>query len=100
MLTAVKKGKKVNEEEMPPPVASGKSSVTTPQAMPLNDLPKNSGSQDEITVPEGEENEGSTTDHELQNPSNPELSVSTPDLQSQDADSGVLGTSSTSENSK
>nr|XP_034980061.1 coiled-coil and C2 domain-containing protein 1B [Zootoca vivipara]XP_034980062.1 coiled-coil and C2 domain-containing protein 1B [Zootoca vivipara]XP_034980063.1 coiled-coil and C2 domain-containing protein 1B [Zootoca vivipara] len=98
MLTAVKKGKKVNEEEMPPPVASGKSSVTTPQAVPLNDLPKNSGSQDEITVPEGEEKEGSTTEHELKNPSDLELSVSTPDLQSQDADSGGLGTGATSEN--
>ncbi|NXK60150.1 C2D1B protein, partial [Sylvietta virens] len=32
MLAAVKKGKKINEEEMPPPVATGKSSYV-PQAM-------------------------------------------------------------------
>ncbi|XP_053840502.1 coiled-coil and C2 domain-containing protein 1B isoform X2 [Vidua macroura] len=33
MLAAVKKGKKINEEEMPPPVATGKSSSYVPQAM-------------------------------------------------------------------
>ncbi|XP_023802570.1 coiled-coil and C2 domain-containing protein 1B-like, partial [Cyanistes caeruleus] len=33
MLAAVKKGKKINEEEMPPPVATGKSSSNVPQAM-------------------------------------------------------------------
>ncbi|NXL11203.1 C2D1B protein, partial [Mesembrinibis cayennensis] len=33
MLAAVKKGKKINEEEMPPPVATGKSSSHLPQAM-------------------------------------------------------------------
>uniref|UniRef100_A0A8D2M373 Coiled-coil and C2 domain-containing protein 1B n=1 Tax=Zonotrichia albicollis TaxID=44394 RepID=A0A8D2M373_ZONAL len=33
MLAAVKKGKKINEEEMPPPVATGKSSSCVPQAM-------------------------------------------------------------------
>ncbi|XP_068054860.1 coiled-coil and C2 domain-containing protein 1B isoform X3 [Anomalospiza imberbis] len=32
MLAAVKKGKKINEEEMPPPVATGKSSSYVPQA--------------------------------------------------------------------
>ncbi|NWS43411.1 C2D1B protein, partial [Probosciger aterrimus] len=32
MLAAVKKGKKINEEEMPPPVATGKSSSHLPQA--------------------------------------------------------------------
>lgn len=32
MLAAVKKGKKINEEEMPPPVATGKNSCV-PQAM-------------------------------------------------------------------
>lgn len=33
MLAAVKKGKKINEEEMPPPVAKGKSSTRLPQAV-------------------------------------------------------------------
>lgn len=33
MLAAVKKGKKINEEEMPPPVATGKSSSCVPQTM-------------------------------------------------------------------
>ncbi|NXM87943.1 C2D1B protein, partial [Oenanthe oenanthe] len=33
MLAAVKKGKKISEEEMPPPVATGKSSSSVPQAM-------------------------------------------------------------------
>ncbi|NXE86199.1 C2D1B protein, partial [Menura novaehollandiae] len=33
MLAAVKKGKKINEEEMPPPVATGKSSSYVSQAM-------------------------------------------------------------------
>lgn len=33
MLAAVKKGKKISEEEMPPPVATGKSSSHVPQAM-------------------------------------------------------------------
>ncbi|NXG71831.1 C2D1B protein, partial [Baryphthengus martii] len=33
MLAAVKKGKKINEEEMPPPVATGKSSSHLSQAM-------------------------------------------------------------------
>lgn len=33
MLAAVKKGKNINEEEMPPPVATGKSSSYVPQAM-------------------------------------------------------------------
>lgn len=32
MLAAVKKGKKINEEEMPPPVATGKSSSHLSQA--------------------------------------------------------------------
>uniref|UniRef100_A0A674J5Q7 C2 domain-containing protein n=1 Tax=Terrapene triunguis TaxID=2587831 RepID=A0A674J5Q7_9SAUR len=31
MLAAMKKGKKINEEEMPPPVASGRSSANMPQ---------------------------------------------------------------------
>ncbi|NWV17373.1 C2D1B protein, partial [Origma solitaria] len=46
MLAAMKKGKKINEEEMPPPVATGKSSSYVPQAMGVEledsgDLPEN-----------------------------------------------------------
>nr|XP_021380690.1 coiled-coil and C2 domain-containing protein 1B [Lonchura striata domestica] len=43
MLAAVKKGKKINEEEMPPPVATGKSSSYLPQVELENsgDSPEN-----------------------------------------------------------
>ncbi|NWX21046.1 C2D1B protein, partial [Aegotheles bennettii] len=41
MLAAVKKGKKINEEEIPPPVATGKSSSHTSQATGVE--PENSG---------------------------------------------------------
>ncbi|NXG66194.1 C2D1B protein, partial [Hemiprocne comata] len=41
MLAAVKKGKKINEEEIPPPVATGKSSSHSPQATGVE--PDNSG---------------------------------------------------------
>ncbi|XP_010002325.1 PREDICTED: coiled-coil and C2 domain-containing protein 1B [Chaetura pelagica] len=41
MLAAVKKGKKINEEEIPPPVATGKSSSHLPQATGVE--PENSG---------------------------------------------------------
>ncbi|RLW05925.1 hypothetical protein DV515_00004734 [Chloebia gouldiae] len=48
MLAAVKKGKKISEEEMPPPVATGKSSSCIPQAMGVElensgDSPENKG---------------------------------------------------------
>ncbi|NXO72212.1 C2D1B protein, partial [Phainopepla nitens] len=42
MLAAVKKGKKINEEEMPPPVATGRSSSYVPQAIENSgDSPEN-----------------------------------------------------------
>ncbi|KAM6305625.1 coiled-coil and C2 domain-containing protein 1B [Aegotheles albertisi] len=41
MLAAVKKGKKINEEDIPPPVATGKSSSHTSQATGVE--PENSG---------------------------------------------------------
>ncbi|XP_010013156.1 PREDICTED: coiled-coil and C2 domain-containing protein 1B [Nestor notabilis] len=63
MLAAVKKGKKINEEEMPPPVATGKSSSHLPQATgvelenagdSVSDLPENkaeSAADDEQKTP-------------------------------------------------
>lgn len=97
MLTAVKKGNKVNEEEMPPPVASGKSSATVPQAM--HDLSKSLNDQEKETVPEKEEKEQvSALDHELKNPSGAELCVSKTTLQGQDADGSATGTDTMFEN--
>lgn len=99
MLTAVKKGNKVNEEEIPPPVASGKSSATVPQAM--HDLSKSSNDQEKVTVPDKEEKEQvSAVDHESKNPSGAELSVSKTALQGQDAGGGATGTDTTFGNSK
>uniref|UniRef100_A0A672U5A8 Coiled-coil and C2 domain-containing protein 1B n=1 Tax=Strigops habroptila TaxID=2489341 RepID=A0A672U5A8_STRHB len=63
MLAAVKKGKKINEEEMPPPVATGKSSSHLSQATgaelenagdSVSDLPENkaeSAAEDEQKTP-------------------------------------------------
>lgn len=47
MLAAVKRGKKINEEEMPPPVATGKSSSHVSQATGAEQ--ENSG--DSVSVP-------------------------------------------------
>ncbi|XP_053169623.1 coiled-coil and C2 domain-containing protein 1B [Hemicordylus capensis] len=89
MLAAVKKGKKVNEEEMPPPVASGKNPAATTQTM--NDLSGNSVDQDQGTVPEVEENnKGSSTECELKDPCDTEQPESATALQGQDTDTGVL----------
>lgn len=96
MLGAVKKGKKVNEEEMPPPVASGKSSAALLQA--TDDLPKNDGDQDRVF--EEERNEDSATDLKLKDPSDAELPESTPALQGQDVDTGVPGTGTAFKNCK
>ncbi|XP_048354227.1 coiled-coil and C2 domain-containing protein 1B isoform X2 [Sphaerodactylus townsendi] len=99
MLTAVKKGKKVNEEEMPPPVASGKSFAGMPQTM--CDLSKQSSDdQDKGTVPEEKEQREqiSAADHELKNPSDTELPMSKTALQGQDANGSATGTSITFEN--
>ncbi|KAJ7332723.1 hypothetical protein JRQ81_014903 [Phrynocephalus forsythii] len=101
MLAAVKKGKKVNEEEMPPPVASGKSSLTTPRAMQQNDLPKSSGTEEEISAPGQEEEMGkerSSKDHDLKNASDLEQPVSPAAIQEQDVDMDVPGVGTTAEN--
>ncbi|XP_066479241.1 coiled-coil and C2 domain-containing protein 1B isoform X2 [Tiliqua scincoides] len=94
MLDAVKKGKKVNEEEMPPPVASGKCSAAMPKA--AEDLSKSVNDQDRMF--EEDRKEGSVTDLELKDPSDVELSESTTALPGQDADTGDLGTSAVFEN--
>ncbi|XP_077189868.1 coiled-coil and C2 domain-containing protein 1B isoform X2 [Paroedura picta] len=97
MLTAVKKGRKVNEEEMPPPVASGKSSAAMPQAM--HDLSKSSDEQEKVTIPGKKEKEQvSGVDHELKNSSDDGLSVSKTSLQDEDEDGGDTGTDTTFEN--
>lgn len=100
MLTALKNGKKVNEEEMPPPVASGKSSSSEPQAMPQSDLPKSSSDQDEVTLPEEERTEGLAAAHKLTDPSDQQLSVNRTAIQGQDVNTNALGTKATLENSK
>ncbi|XP_042321669.1 coiled-coil and C2 domain-containing protein 1B isoform X2 [Sceloporus undulatus] len=98
MLIAVKKGKQVNTEEMPPPVASGKKSLAALQAIDHNDLPKSLGNEDEVTVCEQEDREGSAADHELKNSCYLENSESATSLQGQDTDMDVLGIDATSEN--
>ncbi|XP_044285853.1 coiled-coil and C2 domain-containing protein 1B isoform X1 [Varanus komodoensis] len=99
MLSAVKKGKKVNEEEMPPPVASGKSSLTMPKAVLPDDLPEKLDVPDEIMVPEEEEEKGgSPVDHELKDPCDVGIVVSPAALQGQDADTDALAIGTTSEN--
>ncbi|KAH0618617.1 hypothetical protein JD844_017992 [Phrynosoma platyrhinos] len=98
MLTAVKKGKKVNTEEMPPPVASGKSSLALQETVNHNDLPKSFGNEDEATGCEQENKEGSAADHELKDSSNLENSESAPSLQGQDVDMAVLEIDTISEN--
>ncbi|XP_066181583.1 coiled-coil and C2 domain-containing protein 1B isoform X3 [Sylvia atricapilla] len=60
MLAAVKKGKKINEEEMPPPVATGKSSSYVPQAMGVElensgDSPENKADDEQKASPEARE---------------------------------------------
>ncbi|XP_074859678.1 coiled-coil and C2 domain-containing protein 1B isoform X2 [Carettochelys insculpta] len=61
MLAATKKGKKVSEEEMPPPVASGRSSAPMPQA--TGAVPENLSDPDKVVL---EEKVESSADHELQ----------------------------------
>lgn len=82
MLSAVKKGKKVNEEEMPPPVASGKSSAALPRAESMGD-------QDQI-LEEGKK-EGFATDLELKDPNDAELTENITALPSQDVETNVIG---------
>ncbi|KAG8132408.1 hypothetical protein E2320_010269 [Naja naja] len=98
MLTALKKGKKVNEEEMPPPVASGKSSSSVPQATPDSDLPKSSTDEDEVTLPEEEAMEGLSAAHKLTDPSDQQVSLNRTAIQGQDINTDALGTKATLEN--
>ncbi|KAL7985083.1 hypothetical protein Chor_003653 [Crotalus horridus] len=98
MLTALKNGKKVNEEEMPPPVASGKSSSSEPQARPHSDLPKSSSDQDELTLSEEERTEGLAAAHKLTDPSDQQLSVNRTAIQDQDVNTNALETKATLEN--
>lgn len=100
MLTALKNGKKVNEEEMPPPVASGKSSLSVPQATPHSDLPKSSTDQDEVTLPEEEGMEGLSAAHKLTDPSDQQLSVNRSAVQGQDVNTDDLGAKAILEDSK
>lgn len=103
MLNAVRKGKKVNEEEMPPPVASGKSTLPTPGAMHPNNVPKSSGSEEEITGPEQKEEaekEHSSTDHDLKSASDLAQPVSLAAIQDQDVDMDAPGIGTTAENCK
>uniref|UniRef100_A0A8D0DY98 Coiled-coil and C2 domain-containing protein 1B n=1 Tax=Salvator merianae TaxID=96440 RepID=A0A8D0DY98_SALMN len=91
MLTAVKKGKPVKEEEMPPPVASGKTSGTTANAV-HNNLPQSSDNQDDITVPEEEERQSSSVDQEAKEPRDYELPVN------EEADRPIMEVATMSEN--
>uniref|UniRef100_A0A674J457 C2 domain-containing protein n=1 Tax=Terrapene triunguis TaxID=2587831 RepID=A0A674J457_9SAUR len=60
MLAAMKKGKKINEEEMPPPVASGRSSANMPQT--TGAVPESLGDPTKVIPKEKVE---SSADHEL-----------------------------------
>lgn len=102
MLAAIKKGKEVNEGEMPPPVASGKTSAATPRVM--HNLLVSSGDQDEVTAPEEEKkmtNNDFVADHESKDASDTELptSLSKTSLRSSDANAAVPGVCATLENS-
>lgn len=61
MLAAMKKGKKINEEEMPPLVASGRSSANMPRA--TGAVPESLGDPTKVIPKEKVE---SSADHELQ----------------------------------
>ncbi|NWR62743.1 C2D1B protein, partial [Bucorvus abyssinicus] len=64
MLAAVKKGKKINEEEMPPPVATGKSSSHLPQA--TGGELENAG--DSVSVPPENKAESAADDEQKTSP--------------------------------
>ncbi|XP_070601973.1 coiled-coil and C2 domain-containing protein 1B [Erythrolamprus reginae] len=101
MLTALKNGKKVNEEEIPPPVASGKSSLPVPLVTPHSDLPTSSTDQDEVTSPEEEGTESLSAANKLTDPSDQQLSVNRIAVQDHDVNTDALGTKATLEsNSK
>ncbi|XP_038268993.1 coiled-coil and C2 domain-containing protein 1B isoform X1 [Dermochelys coriacea] len=85
MLAAMKKGKKINEEEMPPPVASGKSSANMPRA--AGAVPENLGDPAKV-IPK--EKVDSSADHELQPVNDIKLSPGPASLQGHAAATSVL----------
>ncbi|XP_077680678.1 coiled-coil and C2 domain-containing protein 1B isoform X2 [Eretmochelys imbricata] len=85
MLAAMKKGKKINEEEMPPPVASGRSSANMPRA--TGAVPENLGDPDKVIPKEKVE---SPADHELQPVNDIKLSPGPASLQGHAAAISVL----------
>nr|XP_048716797.1 coiled-coil and C2 domain-containing protein 1B isoform X8 [Caretta caretta] len=85
MLAAMKKGKKINEEEMPPPVASGRSSANMPRA--TGAVPENLGDPDKVIPKEKVE---SPADHELQPVNDIKLSPGPASLQGHAAATSVL----------
>ncbi|CAM4712858.1 coiled-coil and C2 domain-containing protein 1B isoform X1 [Lepidochelys kempii] len=85
MLAAMKKGKKINEEEMPPPVASGRSSANMPRA--TGAVPENLGDPDKVIPKEKVE---SPADHELQPVNDIKLSPEPASLQGHAAATSVL----------
>lgn len=89
MLVAVKKGKKINEEEIPPLVASGKSSAHIPQA--TGAVPEPSSDPAEVS----EQKVESPAGHELKSDSNVEQSVKPASPQGHDAVTAVLETGTT-----
>ncbi|XP_053893100.1 coiled-coil and C2 domain-containing protein 1B isoform X2 [Malaclemys terrapin pileata] len=76
MLAAMKKGKKINEEEMPPPVASGRSSANMPQT--TGAVPESLGDPTKGIPKEKVE---SSADHELQPVNDMKLSPGSASLQ-------------------
>nr|XP_005284862.1 coiled-coil and C2 domain-containing protein 1B isoform X1 [Chrysemys picta bellii]XP_042707351.1 coiled-coil and C2 domain-containing protein 1B isoform X1 [Chrysemys picta bellii] len=85
MLAAMKKGKKINEEEMPPPVASGRSSANMPQT--TGAVPESLGDPTKVIPKEKVE---SSADHELQPVNDMKLSPGSSSLQCHAAATSVL----------
>ncbi|KAM7161822.1 coiled-coil and C2 domain-containing protein 1B [Macrochelys suwanniensis] len=85
MLAAMKKGKKINEEEIPPPVASGRSSANMPQA--TGTVPESLGDPAKVIVKEKVE---SSADNELQLVNDMKLSPGPASLQGPAAATSVL----------
>ncbi|XP_067391638.1 coiled-coil and C2 domain-containing protein 1B isoform X2 [Emydura macquarii macquarii] len=85
MLDAMKKGKKVNAEEIPPPVASGRSSAHMPQA--TGAVPESLGDPARVASDEKVE---SSADHELKPVNDMKLSPGPASLQGHAAATPVL----------
>lgn len=85
MLAAMKKGKKVNAEEIPPPVASGRSSAHMPQA--TGAVPESLGDPARVA---SEEKMESSADHELKPVNDLKLSPGPASLQGHAAATPVL----------